>query len=106
MPIEGYSMLLGMLQDTKSTMIRREDGFERRLAYRCSRCAVTVGYEILGVERAEDAEGHAAKIVYLLPAGLVSTEVMAKGGVDGNGGKWVDGDYIEIVKPGAVSAFE
>jgi hypothetical protein len=31
---------------------------------------------------------------------------MAKGGVDGNGGKWVDGDHMEIVKPGAVSAFE
>lgn len=99
-------MLLGMVQDTKPMIIRREDGFERRLAYRCSRCAVTVGYEILSTERTEDGEGYAGKIIYLLPAGMVSTEIMTRGGVDGNGRKWVDGDHVEIVKPGAVAAFE
>lgn len=105
MPAEGYSMLLGMAQDAKPTIIRREDGFEKRLVFRCTRCAVPVGYEILGAEQ-QGGEGYAGRIVYLLPAGLVSTEVMARGGVDGNGKKWVDGDHIDIVKPGAVPVFE
>lgn len=105
MPVEGYSMLLGMVQDTKPTIIRREDGFERRLVFRCSRCSVPVGYEILGVEQVE-GEGYPGRIAYLLPAGMVSTEVMARGGVDRNGGKWIDGGHIEIGKPGTVSVFE
>jgi hypothetical protein len=105
MPVEGYSMLLGMAQDSKPTIIRRDDGFERRLVFRCTRCAVAVGYEILGVER-KDGEGYSGRIMYLLPAGIVSTDVMARSGVDANGLKWVDGDHMEIAKPGAVSVFE
>lgn len=105
MPAEGYSMLLGTVQDSKPTITRREDGFERRLILRCGRCAVPVGYEIAGVEHA-GAERFVGRIVYLLPAGLVSTEVMARGGLDGNGKNWVDGDRMGIVKPGAVPAFE
>jgi hypothetical protein len=104
-PAEGYSMLLGMIQDTKPMIIRREDGFEKRLAFRCSRCSVVVGYEILGAEKTA-GEGHAGRIVYLLPAGTVSTEVMARGGTDGNGEKWMDGSHVEIGKPGGVAVFE
>lgn len=98
-------MLLGMVQDAKPTIIRREDGFERRLVFRCSRCAVPVGYEIVGAEH-EGREGYVGRIIYLLLAGIVSTEVMARGGVDGGGRKWVDEDHMEMVKPGAVPVFE
>lgn len=105
MPTEGYSTLLGMVQDAKPTMIRREDGFEKRLAFRCSRCSVMVGYEILGADKTA-GEGYAGRVAYLLPAATVSTEVMARGGTDANGEKWVDGNHVDIGKPGAVSVFE
>lgn len=105
MPPEGYSMLLGMVQDTKPTIIRREDGFERRLPFKCSRCSLVVGYEILGAEQTP-GDGYEGRIVYLLPAGIVSTEVMAKGGINDKGENWVNGDHTDIGKPGAVSVFE
>lgn len=106
MPAEGYSRLLGMVQDTKTTIVRREDGFERRLLYRCGRCAVVVGYEVLGGLEGNSSEGYAGRIVYLLPAGMVSTQVMARGGLDEKGERWVDEDKTEIVKLGAVPVFE
>lgn len=57
-------------------MIRREDGFEKRMLLRCGRCKLVVGYtldeahfEVKGQER----------LVYLLPGGLISTADMAEG---------------------------
>lgn len=105
MPTEGYSTLLGIVQDPKPTIIRREDGFEKRLMFRCSRCSLVVGYEILGLEKSA-GEGHAGSVMYLLPAGTVSTEVMARGGPAENGEKWINGSHIEIGKPGVVTVFE
>ena len=82
-------------------MVRKEDGFERRLVHRCARCHVVVGYEIVGerdvvaegmVQRAEaeaeaeeDGEGegkeggYKGRILYVLPGGLRTTEAMVKG---------------------------
>jgi hypothetical protein len=113
MPPEGYSILLGVSQDKKTTIIRREDGFEKRLLFRCARCSLVVGYEILsdsdgmdldGKEKA--SEGYQGKVIYLLPAGIVSTEVMAKKGTDDKGAKWITEDNLEIRKAGAVPVFE
>jgi len=77
LPVEGYTKLLGMVADKKATLVRREDGFERRVVWRCSRCAVPVGYEIQG--SASGKEHAATKVVYVLPGGMMSTEVMIRG---------------------------
>lgn len=83
LPAEGYTLVLGMVQDKKVTIIRREDGFERRVLSRCSRCNVVVGYEIQGDGTAMDidtkekeAEWYTGKVMYLIPGGVMSTEVM------------------------------
>ncbi|KAH8590497.1 hypothetical protein B0O99DRAFT_303746 [Bisporella sp. PMI_857] len=97
LPSEGYTILLALEPDSKPLIIRKEDGFERRLPYRCTRCNLVVGYEIFpdvgfaqstlptthnsGNEEGKDkdVEAYTGKILYLLPAGLQSTETMAKG---------------------------
>jgi len=89
MPPEGYTILLGLVEDKKLTIIRREDGFEKRLLSRCVRCNLVVGYEIQGDGTAMDvdsgsgkgkeAECFTGKILYLLPGGVMSTEVMMRG---------------------------
>lgn len=55
-------------------IVRREDGFERRRLFRCGRCGVGVGYEILG--EGEGEKGRKERVVYLLVGGLVKSEDM------------------------------
>jgi hypothetical protein len=97
----GYTLLLSTTLDRRPTLIRRSDGFERRYLVRCGRCRLVVGYE-LGADHfagspqagatglseaavsAMDVDGDGKdkermKIVYLLPGGIMSTEVMASG---------------------------
>jgi len=101
-----------MMQDRRVTIVRREDGFEKRLLWRCSRCSVGVGYEIQseggGIEEGKgNGKGKEAayigKIVYLLPGGIMSTEVMAKG--LGEEGKRIGEEDVSIGRR-AVAAWE
>ncbi|KAL5318246.1 hypothetical protein ACEPPN_013305 [Leptodophora sp. 'Broadleaf-Isolate-01'] len=101
LPAEGYTVLLGLTGDRKTTIIRREDGFEKRILYRCSRCRLVVGYELQlphhgvdsgttgtgmdidstsgkGKGREVDA-GYDGKVLYILPGGVMSTDVLASG---------------------------
>jgi len=85
-------------------MIRREDGFEKRYLWRCGWCRLVVGYEldeihspssgeggeVMDVDgRGKDGEGGEengrTKVMYLLPGGIMSTEVMANGKRVGEG---------------------
>jgi hypothetical protein len=75
LPPEGYSLLLGVARDKKFTIIRREDGFEKRVLYRCSRCRVVVGYEVAG----GDTQGFEGTVLYILPNGVMGTDAMAHG---------------------------
>lgn len=84
LPVTGSTLLLGVVKDTKPVIVRRQDGFEKRVFSRCSRCALVVGYEILnaGGEDTDISTGkgenpYTGKIIYILPAGLVSTERMS-----------------------------
>jgi hypothetical protein len=116
MPPEGYSMLLGMAPDKRVTIVRREDGFEKRVLWRCERCRVGVGYELQtqgeeameglvegdgregkGKGREEEYEG---KVMYLLPGGIMSTDVMM-----GRAGKRVEEGDVGI-RTGRVAIFE
>ncbi|KAK0118373.1 hypothetical protein ONS95_012661 [Cadophora gregata] len=107
LPAEGYTVLLGLIPDRKTTIIRKEDGFEKRILYRCSRCGLIVGYELQtppaqvtghipsggdiemggganGSEKGKGTEkegggGYEGKVIYILPGGVMSTETMATG---------------------------
>jgi hypothetical protein len=92
----GYSLLLSTTQDRKPTIVRREDGFERRVLLRCGRCKLVVGYK-LDEAQFRPAEGGTSgagvgeggeetvngmdevQVVYLLPGGLVSSEDLKNG---------------------------
>ncbi|OGM50840.1 hypothetical protein ABOM_000591 [Aspergillus bombycis] len=86
---EHYSILLSTtVPDRKATLVRREDGFEKRLFLRCGRCRVVVGYFLDGVlfpmtsvaapaSGGDGEEGERKeKVVYLLPGALVETGAM------------------------------
>ncbi|KAH7391613.1 hypothetical protein BKA64DRAFT_725175 [Cadophora sp. MPI-SDFR-AT-0126] len=100
LPAEGYTVLLGLTPDHKTTLIRREDGFEKRILYRCSRCNLVVGYELqvqlpgqssttdmdIDSGKGKEKEGggggggeYNGKVIYILPGGVMSTEVLASG---------------------------
>ncbi|CAL3969888.1 unnamed protein product [Diplocarpon coronariae] len=109
LPAEGYTVLLGLTASSASfsqpTVVRRDDGFEKRVLYRCSRCGVVVGYELHGAgagantnagdadvemggtEKGKGREGqegiYAGKILYILPAGIMSSWFLAEAGQSG-----------------------
>ncbi|PQE23284.1 hypothetical protein CJF31_00007014 [Rutstroemia sp. NJR-2017a BVV2] len=64
---------------TKPLIIRRqgEDGFEKRSVYRCARCTVVIGYEIVSEsEMGGKAQDEDERVLYILPGALMSTDVM------------------------------
>lgn len=69
-------LLSTLIPDRRPTLIRRKDGFEKRLSLRCGRCRVIVGYHLDGVHY----EGQELKErpVYLLPGAVIETEKMGQ----------------------------
>ena len=121
--VAGYTILVGLQADQKTTIIRKEDGFENRILYRCVRCRLVVGYEIasgtvsqemdVGARdggRAGSRDVYTGKVLYLLPGGIMSTEVMSKGGVfitdDGRSEKKIGEGDLDIVGRRGVKVFE
>ncbi|KAE8146967.1 hypothetical protein BDV25DRAFT_161460 [Aspergillus avenaceus] len=81
-----YSILLATtVKDRKATLVRREDGFEKRVFLRCGRCRVVVGYFLASSGSGSNAGGVGEgrevedQVVYLLPGGLVETDEMVSG---------------------------
>lgn len=84
-------LLSTTLPDRRPTLIRREDGIEKRILLRCGRCRVVVGYYLdkvhwdsrkgkgVGTEEGEGEERPPA--VYVLPGAVVETEKMGGEGV-------------------------
>ncbi|RDL38874.1 uncharacterized protein BP5553_03214 [Venustampulla echinocandica] len=127
MPQEGYSIVLGMTRDSanKPTLLRREDGFEKRVLWRCGRCRIVVGYELLpslgavtgqgeagermdvddaGIDEGKGKEGgrreeYRGKVLYILPGGLMSTDFMMEG-------KLGEADVDAGINAGTRAAFE
>ena len=64
-------MLHNIAPDRKPSIIRREDGFEKRMSIRCTRCNLIIGYKVEG-----DAASANDGTIFLLPGGLLSTEDM------------------------------
>ncbi|KAL2867194.1 uncharacterized protein BJX67DRAFT_107617 [Aspergillus lucknowensis] len=80
-----YTILLATsIRDRKPTMIRREDGFEKRFFLRCARCRLVMGYFLDevhfpaegGLAAGSGVEGE-DRAVYLLPGALMETEIMS-----------------------------
>ena len=65
-------------QARKALMVRREDGFEKRRVYRCGRCGIGVGYEIVREEEREGEGKEGERVVYLIEGGLVETGEMGR----------------------------
>lgn len=86
-----YSLLLQTQLAARPVVVRREDGFEKRRAVRCGRCAGAIGYFILD-DAQRQGEGKKKRVLYLLPGGLVETPKMLKGERQEDGeGWWTDG---------------
>lgn len=99
---EGYTTLLSLTADQRPTIVRKEDGFERRFCYRCSRCSLVVGYEVqnegdglLETNEGSSMEGlwangvYKGSVLYVMPGGLRSTEGMMR---EGEAGKITESD--------------
>lgn len=68
-------LLSTTLADRKRTLVRRDDGIEKRLFLRCGRCRVVMGYFLDGVHFTAAQPG---RVVYLLPGSLMETESMGE----------------------------
>lgn len=89
---DEYTILLATTTpDRRLVVIRREDGFEKRLLVRCGRCRVVVAYylddihfllqegkdeSMDGKEGGSRGEKNDPKVVYLLPGAVVETKDM------------------------------
>lgn len=74
------------LSEDAPVVVRREDGFERRILHRCVRCRTIIGYEL------ED-KSRSGNVFYVLPGWLQTTEAMATGKkVDGKDAVLGQGD--------------
>lgn len=88
-------LLATTIPDRRATLIRREDGIEKRVLLRCGRCRVVVGYYLDEVHYATavtggQEEGERPRAVYLLPGSLVGTEGMGGEGVgEGEWREWI-----------------
>ncbi|KAK6502139.1 hypothetical protein TWF506_002739 [Arthrobotrys conoides] len=86
---KDYTLLLSSIRDRRPCVIRREDGFEKRLLWRCGRCRLIFGYQIYDesleeLSKGEDDETNKQKksrssknyYVYILPGGLTTAAGM------------------------------
>lgn len=85
-------LLATTIPDRRPTLIRREDGIEKRVLLRCGRCRVVVGYYLDAVHWGDSLKGRKGgeedgdgeekpPAVYVLPGALVETEEMGGEGV-------------------------
>ncbi|CAD0088456.1 unnamed protein product [Aureobasidium mustum] len=91
-----YASLANTITDTKPTVIRCEDGFEKRYFHKCGRCELSIAYSLdkSQFEDTKTSSGPREDVVFLIPGGLMSTEDMKSG-------KDMD---AEIVKVGVKAA--
>ena len=85
--IDHVTILLStILPNSFRSIVRRADGFEKRIFLRCGRCHVFVGYFLDAIHfpapptpSAEDKTSTEPKVVYILPGALVDTSLLAQG---------------------------
>ncbi|KAJ5541902.1 hypothetical protein N7535_004321 [Penicillium sp. DV-2018c] len=93
-------LLATTVPDRRATVIRRDDGIEKRLLLRCGRCRVVIGYYLDRVHwgagggngDGDEREGGEERppAVYLLPGAVIGTEEMGGEGVgEGEWREWI-----------------
>lgn len=67
-------------EDT-ATILKLDDGFEKRYAVRCTRCGLAAGYhlDLSQFSGTEAQSGPRTDVVYILTGGLMITEEMREG---------------------------
>lgn len=73
----SISRLYNVVED-ENVVVKREDGFEQRQLIRCSGCNLIVGYKLDQAHYLEHSID-AARVAYLLPGGLTTTNDMEDG---------------------------
>jgi hypothetical protein len=76
-----YASLSNTITDNKPTVIRLEDGFEKRYFHKCGRCELSIAYSLdkSQFEDTKTSSGVREDVAFLIPGGLVSTEDMKSG---------------------------
>jgi hypothetical protein len=76
-----YALLTNTITDDKPTVIRLEDGFEKRYFHKCGRCELNIGYSLdkSQFEDTKTSSGAREDVAFVIPGGLVSTEDMKSG---------------------------
>ena len=70
-------MLSGSTYDGNSpTILKLEDGFEKRYGVQCRRCDLQIGYWLDKSQFEDKESGIRSDVIYILPGGLMSTEEM------------------------------
>lgn len=80
-PTSHYASLVSVTTDAKPTVIRLEDGFEKRYFHKCGRCELSIAYSLdkSQFEETKAASGIREDVAFLVPGGLVETEDMKRG---------------------------
>lgn len=67
--------------DDKPTVLKLDDGFEKRYAVRCTRCGLAAGYHLdkSQFSGSENETGPRTDVVYILPGGLMTTTELREG---------------------------
>ncbi|KAJ5792081.1 uncharacterized protein N7503_008059 [Penicillium pulvis] len=89
-------LLSTTIPDRRATLIRREDGIEKRILLRCGRCKVVMGYYLDGVhygEKTQIVDGdenveEKRRAVYILPGAIVETDKMGGNSDDAEWRGW------------------
>ena len=76
-----YASLANTITDPKPTVIRLEDGFEKRYFHKCGRCELIVAYSLdkSQFDDTKSSSGVRDDVAFLIPGGLVSTDDMKSG---------------------------
>jgi hypothetical protein len=70
------STLHNVTRDRNGVIVRREDGFEKRVSMHCTRCNVVIGYKI-----EQETKTEVDPLLFLMPGGLWTTKEMKEGAV-------------------------
>lgn len=63
------------------TVLKMEDGFEKRYAVKCVRCGTLFAYQLdlSQFEEIKAESGRRKDLIYVIPGGLMTTEEMVEG---------------------------
>ena len=80
----GYTLLLTLQRDRAPKVIAREDGFEKRVLWRCGRCRLVVAYQLdevhYSTEKGKAKADTGERYLYVLPNAVTESSDLGKDG--------------------------